>query len=453
MQAPKPQELPCKQQDRHIKERISQAERLNMDTKLIVTSYRTRIHDPHIFFSPDIPLKKLLNALKAYAKDVNPDTVLALIDNGWNAKEGALLTNTHIYCHVAIDAEPIIALNTIESVQFKGGFLAKLYINNLHFMYTGEVGNEEMQLFTSMLQEIATACCPQGSVAPVQASYAQQKESQVLNQICHRCKKQYPESEYTCPHCGYQKWRAGIGIFIAALVSAGLTYFLWTSHLPTVLRIIGIWFTITFLFIFATNIPLSVDIFLLGIAATAVGLLVPMSLTFKMILSIGGPLTAALGMIYRFKPKWVRPMVGYPMAFLGLAFAVAITFTTLRDFFSTPWYQRSVMEYGIFFPVVLLFALGFMAEGIILARKINMNEKVKAQSNIQCSKCGKPLLYLPVQIPDPDLEQWHGNVCTACNRVFCPDCIQVGGPAPCPNCGQPTLAAQRMNLRKAGFSV
>ena len=71
---------------------------------------------------------------------------------------------------------------------------------------------------------------------------------------------------------------------------------------------------------------------------------------------------------------------------------------------------------------------------------------------IHCSKCGKDIH--PVQgglfQNIPDLQTWMGNVCTICKQVYCGDCIELGGPTPCPKCGTPTKPAQRPILQQIG---
>jgi len=73
---------------------------------------------------------------------------------------------------------------------------------------------------------------------------------------------------------------------------------------------------------------------------------------------------------------------------------------------------------------------------------------------VKCSKCGNSLMEMP-EMPwmraDPGMKQWFGNVCTHCKRVFCNNCIKVGGPTPCPNCDQPTDPAQLYVLQRIGI--
>jgi hypothetical protein len=74
---------------------------------------------------------------------------------------------------------------------------------------------------------------------------------------------------------------------------------------------------------------------------------------------------------------------------------------------------------------------------------------------VNCSKCGNPLIELPslgaLDAAAPDMKQWFGNVCINCRSVYCNNCIKVGGPTPCPKCGQPTVPAQLYSLRKIGL--
>lgn len=77
---------------------------------------------------------------------------------------------------------------------------------------------------------------------------------------------------------------------------------------------------------------------------------------------------------------------------------------------------------------------------------------------IRCSKCSKPIKKTEgfggsvVGGETSSLDTWFGNVCTRCEKAFCADCIKVGGPTPCPNCGNPTYPAMRRYIREANIS-
>lgn len=80
--------------------------------------------------------------------------------------------------------------------------------------------------------------------------------------------------------------------------------------------------------------------------------------------------------------------------------------------------------------------------------------KKAAFHTVICTKCGKELHKMKGGLfqDHPGLEQWFGNVCLECHSIFCSECIQVGEPTPCPNCGTPTKPAQRLFLQEIGFS-
>ena len=71
---------------------------------------------------------------------------------------------------------------------------------------------------------------------------------------------------------------------------------------------------------------------------------------------------------------------------------------------------------------------------------------------VRCSNCGDDVRRMTGGLfqNSPELDQWFGNVCVPCKRVYCANCLRLGGPTPCPKCGVPTKPAQRMFLRSAG---
>lgn len=71
---------------------------------------------------------------------------------------------------------------------------------------------------------------------------------------------------------------------------------------------------------------------------------------------------------------------------------------------------------------------------------------------VRCSSCRQEIRRHDVGIAEsvPALQQWFGGVCVPCRRIYCSSCLQLGGPTPCPACGQPTKPAQRMHLQAIG---
>lgn len=72
---------------------------------------------------------------------------------------------------------------------------------------------------------------------------------------------------------------------------------------------------------------------------------------------------------------------------------------------------------------------------------------------VKCSVCGSSIRQLDVMPGLPSaMEQWFANVCTSCRKVYCSECLELGGPTPCPTCGEPTKPAQRMHLEAIGLN-
>lgn len=83
---------------------------------------------------------------------------------------------------------------------------------------------------------------------------------------------------------------------------------------------------------------------------------------------------------------------------------------------------------------------------------------------VTCSVCGKSIeelggLYSGSRVEVHGtttalaaLDQWLANVCLRCRKVYCPECLKLGGPTPCPTCGDATVPAQRMHLERIGLS-
>lgn len=71
----------------------------------ILKKHNRNIQDRSVFFYPDIPEKKLINAIQKYAPSVDKNDVLVLIDDTvfGRATEGALLTSDHFYTNEAFE--------------------------------------------------------------------------------------------------------------------------------------------------------------------------------------------------------------------------------------------------------------------------------------------------------------------------------------------------------------
>jgi len=123
----------------------------------IVKRYEAQIEDTKIFFHPNIPPKKLSNALDSYAEGLKEEDVLVLIDNTvfGKAKNGALLTSKVLYSHNTGEEPQYIELNKIKTIKLKEGFGNDIYINGLKFLETTMPIRESIRRITEMLRKIS----------------------------------------------------------------------------------------------------------------------------------------------------------------------------------------------------------------------------------------------------------------------------------------------------------
>jgi DnaJ like chaperone protein len=123
----------------------------------IIEKYKNKIFDDKIYFHPNIPSKKLKNAIKSYA-NIGNETPLALIDDTifGSAKAGLLLTNNAIYIKDSNSKNSFSCLlNKIEKVSFKNYILMQnLTINETLKIDFTQPNKKSLSLFSDMLLEL-----------------------------------------------------------------------------------------------------------------------------------------------------------------------------------------------------------------------------------------------------------------------------------------------------------
>ena len=119
--------------------------------KNIITKHN--LGDIKIFFAPDIPEKKMTNAIAAYASGLDPaDVVLLFDDTIWGgAKEGMLLSNDRLFCHELVTAPVVVPLSDIKDMY---ALKNDMYINNKKcFSCTGS-DKKHIESLCSLLFEL-----------------------------------------------------------------------------------------------------------------------------------------------------------------------------------------------------------------------------------------------------------------------------------------------------------
>ena len=128
-----------------------------IETFEITRKYKHKIFDENIYFPPDIPEKKLRNAIKSYA-DIGDETPLVLIDDTvfGSAKAGILLTNFALYIKDSTEKRSFrCALNSIEQVSFKNYVVLKrLIINEAIVIDFTQPSKKALSLFSDMISEL-----------------------------------------------------------------------------------------------------------------------------------------------------------------------------------------------------------------------------------------------------------------------------------------------------------
>jgi hypothetical protein len=76
-----------------------------------------------------------------------------------------------------------------------------------------------------------------------------------------------------------------------------------------------------------------------------------------------------------------------------------------------------------------------------------MTEAGRNQSLYSCGSCGNKIWW---QADGP--MALFGRICLSCRKVYCEQCIEVGGATPCPS-GHPTVPAGHENILRMDFGL
>lgn len=127
--------------------------------KKIVSQYSDRIKNNYIFFVPNIPEKKLRNALCTYAPIEEGEQPLLLIDDTilGGAKRGVLLSDRKLYICQLFEKPRVINLDNIKSVKFVIKKSSRIvYINEKDFYYPIITDVLAIEQFCQVLRDIIT---------------------------------------------------------------------------------------------------------------------------------------------------------------------------------------------------------------------------------------------------------------------------------------------------------
>ena len=124
----------------------------------VFKEFEQKVRDKSVFFFPNIPEKKMLNAIQKYAPAVGVGDILVLVDDTvfGSANEGVLITKDMIYSNQKMERPVKFELNKIKNVTFVGGVMSqKIYINDFMVIDTTQPSKSSMQLVAELIREIA----------------------------------------------------------------------------------------------------------------------------------------------------------------------------------------------------------------------------------------------------------------------------------------------------------
>ena len=111
------------------------------------------IESDKIFIAPNIPEKKLNNAITKYAQNISKDDVIALIDDTvfGSANDGILATKNSIIIHEAFSKPYLILYSDIKSLYCDEN---KIYINNRMVTKLIVPGKYDIEKFCQFINKI-----------------------------------------------------------------------------------------------------------------------------------------------------------------------------------------------------------------------------------------------------------------------------------------------------------
>lgn len=124
----------------------------------VLKEFEQKVRDNSIFFYPEIPEKKMLNAIQKYAPSVEPADILVLVDDTvfGSANEGVLITKDYIYSNQKMEKPIKFELSKANNVTFVGGMMSqKIYINDIMVVDTTQPSKGSMQLIAELIRELA----------------------------------------------------------------------------------------------------------------------------------------------------------------------------------------------------------------------------------------------------------------------------------------------------------
>ena len=114
----------------------------------------SKIHDVRILIVPNIPQKKLCNALESYARGINPEDVIVLIDDTvWgNAKNGMIVTSKKLFCKEILQSPVEVTLSAETKVSIVNS--REIHIDGRKFCSLVTPSKKSLLMLAEAIQEM-----------------------------------------------------------------------------------------------------------------------------------------------------------------------------------------------------------------------------------------------------------------------------------------------------------
>lgn len=125
-----------------------------------IEEIRERVKDKKVFCRPDIPEKKLNNAIRSFAEDIDNSEVLVLVDSTLfgSASEGMIITAYSLHAKDLAGPPRSYNINEINEVAFRQSMLSPaITINGNDFFLTAGIGKDAMVILAENLNVLCKA--------------------------------------------------------------------------------------------------------------------------------------------------------------------------------------------------------------------------------------------------------------------------------------------------------
>lgn len=150
-----------------------------MDWKEIFSKFQ--LDTSKIFGKGDIPQKKIANVLESYAKNINRDDIMILVDDTvfGGAKDGLILAKQGLFCHTSFEKPRFIEINKINKIASEG---RDIYINGEKFGRLDILDKKSIPQLCALLMEIASVLRNDNCQTITQEENSEENKSELISE-------------------------------------------------------------------------------------------------------------------------------------------------------------------------------------------------------------------------------------------------------------------------------